>query len=99
MVQVGLPIGDNKPEIPMGMIAGKEIEIYGSHGCAADDMPRILRLVSQGKLDPKLLIEKEVSLEDGAQAIMDMEHGSPIGITMVTKFKPLQQKSLQKSRY
>ena len=87
MVQVGLPIGGHDPPIiPMGMVAGKEIEIYGSHGCAAGDMPKILKLVSNGQLEPKLLVERRVTLEEGAQAIMDMDHGSPIGITMVTNF-------------
>jgi len=27
-----------------------------------------------------------VTLEEGAQAIEDMDHGSPLGITMVTVF-------------
>lgn len=56
MVQVGLPIGNQKPIIPMGMVAGRELEIVGSHGCAAKDMPKILKLVENGKLRPKLLV-------------------------------------------
>ena len=86
MIQVGLPLGNQRPVVPMGMIAGKELEIVGSHGCAAEDMPDILSLVQSGRLDPKKLIEKEVSLEDGAQALMDMDHGSPVGMVMITKF-------------
>ena len=35
MVQVGLPIGGQDPAIPMGLVAGREVEIIGSHGCAA----------------------------------------------------------------
>ncbi|KAK1742421.1 hypothetical protein QTG54_006986 [Skeletonema marinoi] len=61
MIQVGLPIGDQNPIVPMGMIAGKELEIVGSHGCDASDMPKILSLVESGKLDPKKLIEREVT--------------------------------------
>jgi len=86
MVQVGLPIGGQNPAVPMGMVVGKELEIVGSHGCAAEDMPAILSLVQSGRLDPKQLIEKEVTLEEGAQALMDMDRGSPIGMVMITQF-------------
>eukprot|EP00984_Skeletonema_dohrnii_P026343 scaffold15692_cov129-Skeletonema_dohrnii-CCMP3373.AAC.2 len=86
MVQVGLPIGDQNPIVPMGMIAGKELEIVGSHGCDASDMPKILSLVESGKLDPKKLIERLVTLEQGAKALMDMDFGSPIGMVMITQF-------------
>ena len=94
MVQVGLPIGGQNPSVPMGMIAGKELEIVGSHGCDARDMPAILSLVQSGRLDPKKLIEREVTLEEGAQALMDMDHGSPIGMVMITQFT-----DAPKSRY
>ena len=86
MVQVGLPIGGRPPLINMAAVAGKEIEIVGSHGFAADDLPDLLDIVKQGKLDVKSLVVNEVSLEEGAQAIMDMDRGSPLGLTMVTQF-------------
>jgi alcohol dehydrogenase len=86
MIQVGLPIGDQKPIVPMGMVAGKEIEIKGSHGCDARDMPKILQLVEVGKLDPKKLIEREVTLEQGIKALMEMDTKSPIGMVMITQF-------------
>ena len=40
----------------MARVAGREIEIIGSHGLAASDMPAILDLVTSGKLDPSLLV-------------------------------------------
>lgn len=86
MVQVGLPLGDHAPAIPMAMVAGKELEIVGSHGCAAEDMPAILSLVKEGRLDPRKLIEREVTLEEGARALMDMDRGSPLGMVMITQF-------------
>ena len=89
IVQVGLPIGGPMPVVPMAMVAGKELEIIGSHGCAAECLPEILSLVQTGKLDPKMLIEREVTLENGAQALMDMNHGSPIGMVMITQFSDL----------
>ena len=69
-----------------GLVAGREIEIVGSHGFAADDLPTLLGLVQSGKLNVYKLIEKEVSLEEGAKAIMSMDKVSPLGMTMVTDF-------------
>ena len=83
MVQVGLPIGDRPPVIPMGLVAGREIQIIGSHGFAADDLPDLLDLVANGKLDPGLLVENIVSLEEGAQALQDMDNRSPLGMTVI----------------
>lgn len=84
MVQVGLV--SERPAVPMDLIAGREIEIIGSHGFAATDLPALLQMVATNKLDPTVLIEREVTLEEGARAIEAMDHGSPLGITMVTKF-------------
>jgi len=94
MVQVGLPIGDVPPVVPMGLVAGWEIEIYGSHGFSSDDLPGLLDMVAQGGLDPGRLVEREVTLAEGAQAIQDMDKGSPLGITMVTKFNQLVESKL-----
>ena len=84
VVQVGLPLGDPAPSVPMARVAGWELEITGSHGIAASDFPSILQMVVDGKLRPEELVEREVSLAEGAAAIMEMDHGSPVGITMVT---------------
>lgn len=86
MVQVGLPIGVQRPQVPMGLVASKELELVGSHGFAADDLPELLQLVASGVLDPSKLVERKVTLQEGAQAIQDMDRGSPLGITMVTQF-------------
>ena len=59
----------------------------GSHGLDAADMPAILQLVACGRLDPTLLIERRVGLEEGARAIEAMDQASPLGITMVTRFR------------
>jgi alcohol dehydrogenase len=87
MIQVGLPIGQVPPQVPMGLVAGHEIEIYGSHGFAADDLPRLLDLIAEGSIDPSVLVERQVSLEEGAQVLMDMDQGSPLGITVITRFR------------
>lgn len=86
MVQVGLPIGGRRPDIPMGTVVAKELEIVGSHGFAATELPDLLQLVQTKKLDVSKLIGDEVTLKDGAEALMAMDHGSPLGMTMITKF-------------
>mgnify|MGYP003685009161 CR=1 FL=1 len=71
----------------MGRVAGREIEILGSHGLDAADMPAILQLVKRRKLLVRSLVGREVSLTEGAKAIQDMDRGSPVGITMITNFQ------------
>eukprot|EP00668_Euglena_longa_P001532 GGOE01001814.1.p1 GENE.GGOE01001814.1~~GGOE01001814.1.p1 ORF type:complete len:209 (+),score=19.16 GGOE01001814.1:339-965(+) len=85
MVQVGLPIGE-APSIPMARVAAWELEIIGSHGISASSMPAILDMVSEGRLNPECLIGREVTLEEGAAAIMEMDAASPAGIVMITRF-------------
>jgi alcohol dehydrogenase len=95
MVQVGLPLSGNdnnnaeseSPQIPMAQVAGQELELVGSHGLAASDMAHVVDLVARGKLAPNQLVERHVTLAEGAQALMDMDHGSPLGITMITSFE------------
>eukprot|EP00439_Symbiodinium_sp_Y106_P069218 s172_g11.t2 len=86
MVQVGLPHGE-EPRLPMARVAGLEIEIIGSHGLAATDMPLLLSMVAAGKLQPEKLVEREVNLEEGAKALEAMANGSALGMTMITRFK------------
>lgn len=86
MVQVGLPIGGRPPLIPMGLVAGRELELIGSHGFAARDLPDLLGMVADGRLRPMLLVEQCVTLEEGAQTLMDMDKFSPLGMTVITDF-------------
>jgi alcohol dehydrogenase len=72
--------------IPMGLIAAREIEIIGSHGFSASDLPYLLHLVEIGKLPVKKLVEKETSLEEGIQVLMEMDKLSPLGMTVITRF-------------
>ena len=86
VVQVGLPIGGRPPHIPMGRVAGWELEIVGSHGFAATDLPDLLDLVASGKLQPELLVEECVSLRTGIETLTSMDKTSPLGMTVITDF-------------
>ena len=88
MVQVGLPIGETPPIVPMGLVAGREIEIIGSHGFAADDLDVLLHWIETRRFDTARMIHQRVSLVEGAMALESMDTGSPLGITMITEMKP-----------
>ena len=94
IVQVGLPVGETTSSssmatlgIPMDRAVAFELEILGSHGFDAHDLPALLEMIASQSLDPSLLIEREVSLSEGARALEDMDHGSPLGVTMITSFR------------
>jgi len=70
----------------MGLVASRELELIGSHGFAARDLPDLLGMVADGRLTPMSLVEQCVTLEQGAQTLMDMDHISPLGMTVITDF-------------
>lgn len=87
-VQVGLLPGDGGfGEMAAGRLIGRELSIVGSHGMPAGDFAGLLDLITAGQLHPGELIGAEVSLEDGALALMEMDHGAPDGMTVITTFR------------
>ena len=84
-VQVGLLLGDDaSPALPMGQVIAKELEIYGSHGMAARDYPRMLDLVASGAVRPDLLVGEVIGLADAGAALAAMS--SPTaggGVTVI----------------
>jgi len=84
-VQVGLLHGSAAtPPIPMDLVVARELEIYGSHGMAAHEYPRMLALVADRTLRPELLVGRVIGLEDGGAAIAAMDRPSSIsGITVI----------------
>ncbi len=78
----------------MSQVAGREITIVGSHGFSSVEdssglstLDHILELVKTGKLHPGKLVDREVSLEEGVQELMNMNKTSPLGIVMITNFR------------
>ena len=86
MVQVGLPIGGISPQVPMGLVVSRELELIGSHGFTSDDLTTLMNMIAAGRLDPLQLVERSVPLDEGAQILMDMDCQSPLGVTMITSF-------------
>ncbi len=79
-VQVGLLPDD--PVVPMGRALALELELIGSHGLAAHSYPPLMELIAQGVLRPELLVTRELSLDDAAEALAQV--GRHPGIAVIT---------------
>ena len=86
-IQVGLMAGEHKdPRVPMGKVIADELEILGSHGMQAHKYPEMMEMIVSGKLTPKKLIERTVSLETAAELLPSMDQYSGSGITVINRF-------------
>ena len=83
-VQIGLMLGEHTtPAIPMAQVIANELEIYGSHGIQAHRYDAIWDMIKHGTLNPKLLVGKTITLEQGIRGLMDMNSFNSIGITII----------------
>ena len=83
-LQLGLlltPIG--LTAMPMARVIAWELDLLGSHGMAAKDYPEMLALVASGALDPSLLVKREISIEEGATALAELDKQASGGITII----------------
>ncbi|MFC1550279.1 zinc-dependent alcohol dehydrogenase family protein [Candidatus Neomarinimicrobiota bacterium] len=86
-VQVGLLAGNNfHPRLPMEHVIAKELELYGSHGMPAHKYPEMLKMITSGKLNPKVLIGKTVDLENVPLELEKMSKFESSGITVINQF-------------
>jgi alcohol dehydrogenase len=84
-VQVGLMIGDDvAPPIPMWRLHAHEIELYGSHGMQAHRYPEMLAMIADGTLAPERLVTATLTLAQGVDHLMAMDHFPGTGFTVVT---------------
>jgi D-arabinose 1-dehydrogenase-like Zn-dependent alcohol dehydrogenase len=88
-VQVGLlPPVEGHPRVPMDRVIGWELDLLGSHGMAAADYPGMMDLIEAGRLQPQLLVERTVGLEEAAAMLPAFDRATPVGITMVDPTRP-----------
>ncbi len=83
-LQLGLlltPTGNTA--MPMARVIAWELDLLGSHGMAAKDYPEMLALVASGTLNPSLLVKHEISLEEGAVALAELDKQAVGGITII----------------
>ena len=98
VVCVGLPSNPTVP-IPLGIVVARELEVVGSHGFDSHTLKELLHLVSSGTLDPGMLVERCVTLDEGAVVLESMRHCSPLGMVMITDFaEPSVQRPTRSSR-
>jgi alcohol dehydrogenase len=84
-VQVGLlPPEQGRPDVPMGRVIARELQLFGSHGMAAHAYPELLGLITAGRLDPRRLVTRELALDDAGTALAEI--GKQPGIAVVTSF-------------
>ena len=85
-LQIGLlppaVIGDHATVL-MHTVISRELSIYGSHGMAAADYPRLLADIAAGLLDPAQFITRTITLGDIPGALEQMGTGTEPGITII----------------
>ena len=85
-VQIGLMVGDQgDPPLPMHLVVGNELEIYGSHGMQAHVYPEMLDMITSGILMPEMLIREEVNLGRGVEILQGMDKDQGSGIVVITQ--------------
>lgn len=83
-VQVGLMLGSQAdPPIPMGAVVGKELEVFGSHGMQPFEYGRMLRMISDGQLQPNELISDVITLQQGAELLAQFDQFPNPSITVI----------------
>ncbi len=84
-VQVGLlPPGQGRADVPMERVVALELRVLGSHGMAAHAYPELIGLIAAGRLDPRRLVTRRLSLDDAPLALAEV--GRRPGIAVVTSF-------------
>ncbi len=87
-VQVGLLAGSEfRPRLPMELVIGRELEIYGSHGLAAADYSPLLDLILAGKLPVASMVRRKISLVEAPAALVAMGSFGEPGITVIDRFE------------
>lgn len=83
-VQAGLLLAEHaRQSVAMGPVVANELELLGSHGMAAHHYPAMLAEIAAGTLRPDLLLGRELTLEEGVDALLAMSGGSPTGVTIL----------------
>ena len=86
-IQVGLLAGaDYHPPLPMELVISRELEIVGSHGMQAYKYEAMLEMITSGKLDPRKIIGKRISLAEAPGELERMADFGFSGISVIDRF-------------
>ena len=84
-IQLGLLAGkEADPSLPMSTLIANELEVIGSHGMQAHEYPSMLEMIRNGKIQPKKLLGKIVSLQEGIEELMILNSFPTIGVTVIS---------------
>jgi len=72
--------------VPMDKIIANELEILGSHGMQAYKYWALLEMIQAGKLQPKKLIQKTISLDESLEELINMDSFRSTGVTVINEF-------------
>ncbi len=83
-IQVGLTTGDHQhPKIPMDKVVAYELKIIGSHGMQSFRYEAVFEMIKTGKVQPRLMLGKTISLEEVPKALANMDSFENLGITVI----------------
>ncbi len=86
-VQVGLMLGtDREASMPMARVISYELSMVGVHGMAVGRYPALVTEVTEGRLDPSLLIGARIGLEDVGAELEAMTSFGQRGLSVITRF-------------
>ncbi|MBD3110053.1 zinc-dependent alcohol dehydrogenase family protein [Bacillus sp. AGMB 02131] len=87
-VQIGLTTSNESGFVglPVDVITAKELEVVGSLGNPRSDYNGLLAMIAQGKLNPKSLVSREISLDNVSDVLNDMSNYKTYGFNVITKF-------------
>lgn len=87
-VQIGLTSAEEggKVALPVDVMTSCETEFIGSLGIPHPDYPRLLAMISDGRLKPDSLIEREVNLESINEVFDNMTQFRTSGFNVITDF-------------
>ena len=85
-IQVGILGSENNILISTADLIAKEIEIIGSHGMPIANYDIIFDLIASKKIDPALLIDRTVKLENVHQEMLKMDTYSNSGMVIIDQF-------------
>ena len=86
-LQIGMTSTDDRMvDLPINDITGNEIEFIGAKGMPVHRYDELLNLISHGKLSPRDLVSRTVSLEEVSDRLEAMDRFENVGIEVITEF-------------
>lgn len=83
-IQVGLMLGDDSDApMPMTNVVENEWEIMGSHGIQAYRYAPMLEMIRTGKLNPKILLGKTLTLEESCLELPNLGKFNGVGVKVI----------------